>query len=61
VSVSIPAGTRFQFRSTGGGGPLVAIAVTMPPWPGDGEAARTEGPWVPTVAAGPGLGEGRGG
>ena len=35
--VSIPAGTRFQFRSAGPG-PLAAVAVTMPPWPGEDEA-----------------------
>src|SRR4051794_7828162 len=33
VCLTIPAGTRFQFRSLGGGS-LVALGVTMPPWPG---------------------------
>jgi len=42
--VSIPAGTHFQFRSTGGG-PLAAIGVTMPPWPGEDEAYRVRGEW----------------
>ena len=37
VSVSIPTGTHFQFRSDGAE-KLEAVAVTMPPWPGDGEA-----------------------
>src|ERR1700722_8032631 len=35
--VSIPAGTHFQFRSASNG-PLAAVGVTMPPWPGPGEA-----------------------
>jgi mannose-6-phosphate isomerase-like protein (cupin superfamily) len=42
--VSIPAGTHFQFRSTGGG-PLAALGVTMPPWPGEGEAYPVQGAW----------------
>lgn len=42
--VSIPAGTHFQFRSSGGA-PLVAVAVTMPPWPGDDEAYEVPGAW----------------
>jgi mannose-6-phosphate isomerase-like protein (cupin superfamily) len=44
--LSIPVGTRFQFRSTGDG-PLAAVAVTMPPWPGDGEAYEVPGAWPP--------------
>jgi len=42
--LSIPAGTRFQFRA-GDGGPLAAVGVTMPPWPGDGEAYEVPGAW----------------
>jgi mannose-6-phosphate isomerase-like protein (cupin superfamily) len=42
--VSIPVGTHFQFRSTSGD-PLVAVAVTMPPWPGPDEAYQVPGPW----------------
>ena len=42
--LSIPAGTHFQFRSTGET-PLAAVAVTMPPWPGDGEAREVPGAW----------------
>ena len=38
VCVTIPLGTHFQFRSLGDK-PLAAVAATMPPWPGDGEAA----------------------
>jgi mannose-6-phosphate isomerase-like protein (cupin superfamily) len=46
VSLTIPQGTRFQFRSFGPE-PLAAVAVTMPPWPGDGEAVAVEGAWPP--------------
>jgi mannose-6-phosphate isomerase-like protein (cupin superfamily) len=42
--VSIPAGTPFQFRSTSAG-PLAAVGVTMPPWPGPGEAYEVPGTW----------------
>ena len=49
VSLTIPAGTRFQFRSHGPG-PLAAVAVTMPPWPGEGEAEAVEGRWRPDAA-----------
>ena len=48
TSLAIPVGTTFQFRNTGRT-PLVAVAVTMPPWPGGTEATVTDGPWVPTV------------
>lgn len=48
VCLTIPLGTRFQFRSHGSD-PLAAIAVTMPPWPGEGEAYTVEGKWRPTV------------
>lgn len=44
VCVSIPVGTRFQFRSTGAG-PLAVIAITMPAWPGEDEAFEVEGRW----------------
>ncbi len=42
--VSIPAGTHFQFRSASDG-PLAAIGVTMPPWPGADEAYDVPGAW----------------
>jgi mannose-6-phosphate isomerase-like protein (cupin superfamily) len=48
VSVGIPVGAHFQLRSDGAE-PLEAVAVTMPPWPGEGEAVIVEGKWVPTV------------
>ena len=53
VCLTIPVGTRFQFRSSGEG-PLAAIGVTMPPWPGEGEAYEVKGPWEATV-----LGQGK--
>jgi mannose-6-phosphate isomerase-like protein (cupin superfamily) len=43
--LSIPAGTRFQFRCLGDG-PLAAVAVTMPPWPGEDEAREVRGAWL---------------
>jgi mannose-6-phosphate isomerase-like protein (cupin superfamily) len=52
VSVAIPLGTAFQFRSTGPAA-LRAVAVTMPPWPGLGEALSVDGKWPATVPAGP--------
>jgi mannose-6-phosphate isomerase-like protein (cupin superfamily) len=48
VCLTIPRGTRFQFRATGTE-PLATVAVTMPPWPGDGEAYAVDGPWPPTA------------
>jgi mannose-6-phosphate isomerase-like protein (cupin superfamily) len=44
LCLSVPLGTAFQFRSEGDA-PLVAVAVTMPPWPGEGEAVAVEGTW----------------
>ncbi len=46
--LTIPVGTHFQFRSFGYEA-LSAIGVTMPPWPGDGEAIVVQGKWEPTV------------
>jgi mannose-6-phosphate isomerase-like protein (cupin superfamily) len=48
TSITIPTGTHFQFRCDGGE-PLEAVAVTMPPWPGDDEAYAVPGIWEPTV------------
>ena len=48
VCVTIPLGTTFQFR-TASVGPLAAIAITMPPWPGEDEAEIVAGMWEPTV------------
>jgi mannose-6-phosphate isomerase-like protein (cupin superfamily) len=49
VCLTIPVGTRFQFRSIGTR-PLSVVGVTMPPWPGEGEAVLVEGKWEATVA-----------
>jgi mannose-6-phosphate isomerase-like protein (cupin superfamily) len=48
VSITLPRGTHFQFRSFGPE-PLAAVGVTMPPWPGEGEAYAVAGTWSPTV------------
>jgi mannose-6-phosphate isomerase-like protein (cupin superfamily) len=48
TSIAIPVGTAFQFRSSSAD-TLQALGVTMPPWPGEQEAARVEGPWRPTI------------
>jgi len=48
TSVTIPLGTAFQFRASAGG-PLGILGVTMPPWPGEGEAIPADGRWRPTV------------
>lgn len=47
VCLTIPCGTHFQFRSFGYE-PLAAIGVTMPPWPGEGEAYEVVGKWDST-------------
>lgn len=52
VCVTIPLGAHFQFRSLGPE-PLAAVAVTMPPWPGPGEAYAVDGRWPPTVPVSP--------
>jgi mannose-6-phosphate isomerase-like protein (cupin superfamily) len=44
ICLTIPLGTKFQFRSFGYE-PLSAVGVTMPPWPGEGEAILVEGKW----------------
>lgn len=45
VCLTIPLGTHFQFRSLRSSS-LAAIGVTMPPWPGDGEAYEVAGKWT---------------
>ena len=51
VSIDIPVGTSFQYRSDGPE-PLTFICVTMPPWRGDDEATIIEGPWEPNAPVG---------
>ena len=46
LSISLPTGTHFQYRCDGAE-TLVAVAVTMPPWPGADEAYPVDGVWQP--------------
>ena len=46
--ISIPVGASFQFRATEEG-PLSAVGVTMPPWPGMDEATPVAGRWPATA------------
>src|SRR5258706_3511704 len=48
VSITIPVGTRFQFRCDGAEA-LAAVGMTMPPWPGMDEAYGVEGAWASTA------------
>jgi mannose-6-phosphate isomerase-like protein (cupin superfamily) len=48
LSLAIPLGTHFQLRNDGDD-PLAAVAVTMPPWPGEDEAYFVDAKWRPTV------------
>lgn len=41
---TIPAGTSFQFRATGTDA-LCILGITLPPWPGPGEAEACQGIW----------------
>ena len=51
VSIDIPVGTAFQYRSTGPD-PLQFLCFTMPRWPGDQEATIIDGPWKPSAPDG---------
>jgi mannose-6-phosphate isomerase-like protein (cupin superfamily) len=46
--LTIPLGTHFQFRASEQE-KVAAVAITMPPWPGEGEAVFVHGPWQATV------------
>jgi mannose-6-phosphate isomerase-like protein (cupin superfamily) len=48
LSLTIPVGVQFQFRNDGDE-PLQIVAVTMPPWPGEGEAVAVIGAWTATI------------
>lgn len=48
VCLTIPQNTHFQFRASPSE-PVAVVGVTMPPWPGEGEAVIVPGPWHPTV------------
>jgi len=45
ICLTIPCGTEFQFRALGAEA-LRVLGVSIPPWPGEGEAAPVAGPWV---------------
>lgn len=49
VCVAVSAGTRFQVRANRSSR-LRAVAVTLPPWPGDSEAVLVKGRWPPSAA-----------
>jgi len=48
VSLSIPTGTHFQFRSDGLEA-LTVLGATMPPWLGESEAILVKGKWQPII------------
>jgi len=48
ISIDIPVGTAFQYRNVSNV-ELKFICITMPPWPGDSEAAFVDGVWQPTI------------
>ncbi len=47
-SLTIPLGASFQFRALGSV-PLTLLIATVPPWPGDTEAVRTQGRWEASI------------
>ncbi len=48
ICLTIPLGTHFQFRAAADAAVSI-IAITMPPWPGEGEAEFIPGPWPATA------------
>lgn len=48
TAIDIPVGTKFQYRNVSDVD-LKFICISMPPWPGNTEAAFIEGVWQPTV------------
>ena len=48
VCLTIPLGTHFQFRAAADSA-VAAVAVTLPPWPGESEAVFVDGPWPASV------------
>ncbi len=49
ISIDIPLGTHFQYRSIQGSD-MVFICVTMPPWSGADEASYvSKGAWTPST------------
>ena len=50
ASFAIAVGVAFQFRNDGEED-LTALAITMPPWPGEAEAEFVPGPWEAILQA----------
>jgi mannose-6-phosphate isomerase-like protein (cupin superfamily) len=48
VCLTIPVGTHFQFRASTSQS-VAAVAITMPPWPGESEAIVVQGHWAPSI------------
>jgi mannose-6-phosphate isomerase-like protein (cupin superfamily) len=48
VAISLPLGTRFQFRASEPER-LEVVITTLPPWPGEDEAVAVEGRWTLNV------------
>jgi mannose-6-phosphate isomerase-like protein (cupin superfamily) len=48
TTIDVPTGTAFQYRNVSDVD-LKFICISMPPWPGDSEAAYVDGVWEPTV------------
>lgn len=48
VCITIPLGTHFQFRASPSES-VSAIAVTIPPWPGENEAIFVSGQWAASI------------
>ena len=48
TSLTIPAGIAFQFRAFPDTS-ISVVAVTIPPWPGEGEAVIVAGKWPPAI------------
>jgi mannose-6-phosphate isomerase-like protein (cupin superfamily) len=48
ISIDIPVGTAFQYRNSSDTD-LKFICITMPPWPGESEAAYVKGIWQATI------------
>ncbi|MEZ5826051.1 MAG: cupin domain-containing protein [Geminicoccaceae bacterium] len=47
TAITIPCGCHFQFRASPDDA-FEAVAITMPPWPGEEEAVFVDGHWQPT-------------
>ena len=48
MCLTIPLGAHFQFRASTAGS-LSVLGVSLPPWPGEGEAVPVAGPWQPSA------------